>query len=130
MFSTSIFDTADAISAASTTKAGLVQLYDGVDSTSTTLAATANAVRLAYNHGGGGGGATLLQVTASAVSSLPTTINNADITASMVVVQYTLSAPNVQTGDWTVTTAAGSATISGSMSSSGSTDIELILAEV
>lgn len=120
----------DAISAASTTKAGLVQLYDGVDSTSTTMAATANAVRLAYNHGGGGGGSTLLKVTASAVSSLPTTISNADITANMVVVQYTLSAPNVQTGDWTVTTAAGSATISGSMSSSGSTDIELILAEV
>lgn len=120
----------DAISAASTTKAGLVQLYDGVDSTSTTLAATANAVRLAYNHGGGGGGSTLLQVTASAVSSLPTTINDANITANMVVVQYTLSAPYVQTGDWTVTTAAGSATISGSMSSSGSTDIELILAEV
>lgn len=118
----------DAISAASTTKAGLVQLYDGVDSTSTTLAATANAVRLAYNHGGGGG-ATLLQVSASAVSSLPTTINDANITANMVVVQYTLSAPQTQAGDWTVTTSAGSLTISGSMASI-STDIELILAEV
>ena len=118
----------DAISAASTTTAGLVKLYDGVDSTSTTLAATANAVRLAYNHGGGGG-ATLLQVSASAVSSLPTTINDANITANMVVVQYTLSAPQTQTGDWTVTTSAGSLTISGNMASI-STDIELILAEV
>ena len=118
----------DAISAASTTKAGLVQLYDGVDSQSTTLAATANAVRLAYNHGGGSG-ATLLQVTASAVSSLPTTINDANITANMVVVQCTLSAPQTQSGDWTVTTSAGSLTISGNMASI-STDIELILAEV
>lgn len=118
----------DAISAASTTKAGLVQLYDGVDSTSTTLAATANAVRLAYNHGGGGG-ATLLQVSASAVSSLPTTINDANITANMVAVQCTLSAPQTQSGDWTVTTSAGSLTISGNMASI-STDIELILAEV
>lgn len=121
----------DPLPAASTSQAGLVQIYDGVDSTSTTMAASANAVRLAYNHGGGGGGgATLLQVTASAVSSLPVTISNADITAQMVVVQYTLSAPYVQTGDWTVTTASGTATVSGSMSSSGSTDIELILAEV
>lgn len=119
----------DALPAGTTSKAGLLQLYDGVDSQSTTLAATANAVRLAYNHGGGGG-ATLLQVSASAVSSLPTTINDANITADMVVVQYMLSVPYVQVGDWTVTTAAGSATISGSMSSSGSTDIELILAEV
>lgn len=121
----------DPLPAASTSQAGLVQIYDGVDSTSTTMAASANAVRLAYNHGGGGGGgATLLRVTASAVSSLPVTISNADITAQMVVVQYTLSAPYVQTGDWTVTTASGTATVSGSMSSSGSTDIELILAEV
>lgn len=121
----------DALPAASTSQAGLVQIYDGVDSTSTTMAASANAVRLAYNHGGGGGGgSTFLRVTASAVSSLPVTISNADITANMVVVQYTLSAPYVQKGDWTVTTAAGSATISGSMTSSGSTDIELILAEV
>lgn len=119
----------DALPAASTSAAGLVQLYDGVDSTSTTLAATANAVRLAYNHGGGGGGSTLLQVTASAVSSLPTTINDANITANMVVVQYTLSAPQTQSGDWTVTTSAGSLTISGNMASI-STDIELILAEV
>lgn len=41
---------------ATTSDEGLVQLYDGVDSSSTALAATANAVRLAYNHGGGGSG--------------------------------------------------------------------------
>lgn len=38
----------------STTAAGVLQMYDGIDSTSTTLAATANAVRLASLTGGGG----------------------------------------------------------------------------
>ena len=37
------------IDAASTTQSGAVQLYDGVDSTSTTEAATANAVKTAYD---------------------------------------------------------------------------------
>ncbi len=37
------------IDAASTTQAGAVQLYDNVDSTSTTQAATANAVKTAYD---------------------------------------------------------------------------------
>ena len=37
------------IDAASTSAAGAVQLYDGVDSTSTTEAATANAVKIAYD---------------------------------------------------------------------------------
>ena len=43
------------IGLATTESEGLVQLYDGVDSTSTTKAATAAAVKLAYEHGGGGG---------------------------------------------------------------------------
>lgn len=54
--STHLIGGSDALPAASTSATGLVQLYDGTDSTSTTLAATANAVRLAYNHGGGGTG--------------------------------------------------------------------------
>lgn len=45
---------ADPLPAASTAAAGLVQLYDGIDSTSTTLAATAAAVKAAYEHGGTG----------------------------------------------------------------------------
>ena len=44
------------IGLATTESEGLVQLYDGVDSTSTTKAATAAAVKLAYEHGGGGSG--------------------------------------------------------------------------
>jgi hypothetical protein len=39
------------VDAASTTTPGISQLYDGVDSTSTTLAATANAVKTAYDAG-------------------------------------------------------------------------------
>lgn len=70
----------------------------------------------------------VLVLTKTGVSSLPTTITDANITADMVVVQHTLSAPYTQTGDWTVTTSAGSLTISGSMGSTA-TDIELILAE-
>ena len=38
------------VSAASTSAAGVVQLYDNIDSTSTTNAATANAVKTAYDH--------------------------------------------------------------------------------
>ena len=39
------------ITSSSTSAAGIVQLYDGVDSTSTTTAATANSVKVAYDHG-------------------------------------------------------------------------------
>ena len=39
------------ITSSSTSAAGIVQLYDGVDSTSTTTAATANSAKVAYDHG-------------------------------------------------------------------------------
>lgn len=68
----------------------------------------------------------VLEVTASTVNSLPTTISNTAITDDMVVVNSVLSNPAVQTGAWTVTTAAGSATISGSIS--GTTNVTLYLA--
>lgn len=66
-----------------------------------------------------------LVVTQSAVSSLPVTISDTDIESDMVVVNSELSAPSAQTSDWTVTTSAGSLTISGSVS--GSTDVTLYL---
>lgn len=69
-----------------------------------------------------------LKVSVSSVSSLPQTITNANITADMEVLNSVLSTPSAQTGDWTVTTSAGSATISGSIS--GSTNITLYLAKV
>ena len=69
---------------------------------------------------------TLLKVTKSSVSSLSTTITNSNITSNMEVVNCVLSNPSAQTGDWTVTTASGSLTISGSIS--GTTNITLYLA--
>lgn len=112
------------ISSATTSAEGLVQLYNGVDSTSTTLAATAAAVKLAYEHGGG---ATLLMIEENSVSVFPKVISNADVTSTMVLVHSELSNPSAQTGDWTVTTADGSVTISGTIS--GSTNIRLIFTE-
>lgn len=68
----------------------------------------------------------VLVLTASNVTELPQTINNANITADMVVVNSYLSNPAAQTGEWTVTTSAGSLSITGSMS--GTTNITLYLA--
>lgn len=67
----------------------------------------------------------VLVVTVASFSSLPQTINNADITSDMVVVNSALGTPSAQTSDWTVTTADGSATVAGSIS--GSTTLTLYL---
>lgn len=58
-------------------------------------------------------------------SSLPKTITNNAITADHILSEATLGTPSAQTGEWTVTTVAGSATISGSIS--GSTTLKLVL---
>lgn len=84
---------------------GLARFWDGVK-------ATINAIKT-------------VEVTSSSFSSLPVTINNSNITADHVVVNSVLSNPSAQTGDWTVTTAAGSLTIAGSIS--GSTTVTLYL---
>lgn len=70
-------------------------------------------------------GAKVLVITSDSFSSLPQTISNEKIALAMVVVNAVLSNPAAQTGDWTVTTASGSLTISGSIS--GSTSITLYL---
>ena len=67
-----------------------------------------------------------VKLTASSVSSLPKTISNTAITANHEVINCVLSNASAQTSDWTVTTSAGSAVISGSIS--GSTTITLYLA--
>ena len=67
----------------------------------------------------------VVEVSTSSVSSLPATISNEAILEDHVCVKAVLSNPSAQTGDWTVTTANGSATISGTIS--GSTDITLYL---
>ena len=66
-----------------------------------------------------------LIITQSSVSSLPITINNANITSDMVCINSILSNPSAQTGDWTLTTSSGSVSISGTIS--GTTDITLYL---
>jgi hypothetical protein len=64
------------------------------------------------------------EFTASSVSSLPYTNNSATgITADHVVVASELSNSSAKTGDWTVTTGAGTFTITGTIS--GTTDIKL-----
>lgn len=64
-------------------------------------------------------------ITLSAVSALPFTYTNSSIMAEHKVVRSVLSNPSAQRSDWTVTTEAGSLTISGTIS--GSTDITLDL---
>lgn len=66
-----------------------------------------------------------LVIEVASFSSLPQTVTNESITADMVVVNSVLGTPSAQTGDWTVTTANGSATIAGSIS--GSTTLALFL---
>ena len=68
----------------------------------------------------------ITEVSTSNVSSLPVTISNANILANHVCVKAVLSNPSAQTSDWTVTTSAGSAVITGSIS--GTTDITMYLA--
>lgn len=68
----------------------------------------------------------VITLSASTVSSLPHTISDANITANHVVVWAVLSNPYSQVSDWTVTTSAGSAVISGTIN--GGTNITLYLA--
>lgn len=67
----------------------------------------------------------IVEVSTSNVSSLPVTISNAAILEDHVCVKSVLSNPQAQVTDWTVTTSAGSAVISGSIRES--TDITLYL---
>ena len=67
-------------------------------------------------------------VSTSSVSSLPVTISDSDILADHVCIKAELSNPSAQTADWTVTTSAGSAVISGTSAISGTTDVTLYLA--
>jgi len=67
----------------------------------------------------------LLLVEIASFNSLPKTVNNVQITTDHVVLESTLGSPTSQTGDWTVTTANGSLTVSGTIS--GSTTLRLVL---
>lgn len=67
----------------------------------------------------------VLVVEVSTFTSLPQTVTNENITSDMVVVNSELGTPSAQTSDWVVTTANGSATITGSIS--GETSLTLYL---
>lgn len=70
-----------------------------------------------------------LQLSQANVSSLPTTITDSRITATMICQPggLRLTQPNAQRSDWTIATAAGSVTISGTIAMT--TNIYLILEE-
>lgn len=66
-----------------------------------------------------------IQIDCGSFSSLPKTVTSSKIKSSDVVIESVLSNPEVQTGDWTVSTSAGSLTISGTIS--GTTSLTLYL---
>ena len=66
-----------------------------------------------------------VEVTTSSFSSLPQTITDSNIRSDHVLVNSVLSNPSAQSGQWTVTTANGSLTVSGTIS--GSTTLTLYL---
>lgn len=70
-----------------------------------------------------------LLVVSGTVASLPYTITNSAITNTMVVVSSYIDIGQAQLAEWTVTTSAGSLTISGENALDGTTDITLYLME-
>jgi len=67
----------------------------------------------------------IITVNIGSFNSLPKTVSNAAIKAEHTVLAHTLGTPGAMTDDWTVETAAGSLTITGSIS--GSTTMKIIL---
>lgn len=73
--------------------------------------------------------AKVLVISIGSFSTLPKTISDERITSDMVVLNYELGTPASQTADWTVTTANGSLTVSGTNAIDGSTTLKLYLAK-
>ena len=69
----------------------------------------------------------VLEFTLSGISSLPQTITDSKITDKHVCTSAIFSNPSAQTKDWTCTTSAGQAVISGSSAISGTTDVTIRL---
>ena len=72
-------------------------------------------------------GSETLIIDIASFSSLPKTVSNSNIESDMIAVNMVLGTPSAQTGDWTITTANGSLTISGTSAISGSTTATLYL---
>lgn len=70
---------------------------------------------------------TVLIVTVPSFDSLPQQVTNTNITADMIVMKAELGTPSAQTGNWTVTTSAGSLEVDGTNAIDGSTTLTLYL---
>lgn len=68
-----------------------------------------------------------VEIYIASMTELPQTVSNSKITANMKVLQSVLSNPSAQVDDWTVTTSAGSLTITGTIS--GTCSITMYLSE-
>lgn len=66
-----------------------------------------------------------LAISVASFNALPKTVTNSSIESDMVCIHSELGTPAAQLSDWTVTTSAGSLTISGTIS--GSTTLKLYL---
>lgn len=67
----------------------------------------------------------IVTINCGTISSLPHTVSNSYILAKHVPLQWFFGDRSAQVGAWTVTTSAGSLTISGTIS--GSTTLTLVL---
>lgn len=79
---------------------------------------------------GGGGGTQQASLTnyvknCGTISVLPVTLTDSNITSDMIVIEYTVGDETALGSDWTVTTADGSLTISGTLNKS--TTLQLVL---
>ena len=73
---------------------------------------------------------TLPNVSSSKLSFTSTDVASiANVNTNHVVIESVLSNPSIQTGDWTITTGSNSIVVSGSIASSGTTNLTLTLIE-
>ena len=67
----------------------------------------------------------IVTINCGTISSLPHTVSNANILAKHIPIGWLFGTPSAQTGNWTISTSAGSLTISGTIS--GTTSLTLVL---
>ena len=67
----------------------------------------------------------IVSINCGTISSLPHTVSNANILAKHIPIYWTFGTPSAQASNWTVTTSAGSLTISGTIN--GATTLSLVL---
>lgn len=68
----------------------------------------------------------IVTVNCGTITSLPFTVTSANILSSHKVAAYRLGSPSAQASEWTITTANGSLTITGTINGSTSLTLELV----